>query len=74
MDLSEPRAGHWSGWGPDGSDSSDVIEAWKLYIRDTTDESVEIIIDVTNEGSPIIIDMDVKMYEINNNRITPRRW
>lgn len=71
MELDEPRASYRQGWGPNASDSSDVIAAWTLFLQDMNNKSVSMIFDVTNDGSPIVVGMDVKKYTTTDNLSSP---
>lgn len=73
MSLDEPRAIYSRGWGPNGSDSSDVIAAWSLFMQDMMNQPVEIVFDVTNDESPIIIGMDLKKDTTTDNLTSPPR-
>lgn len=61
IELGETRETYRLGWGPNGSESYDVIQAWKLYLQDMYGETVYITLDVTDDASPVIIGLDAKI-------------
>lgn len=71
MTLDKPKASYRRGWGPNGSDASEVIAAWTLYLQDMNNNPVSIPFDVTNDDSPIVVGMDVKQCTTTNNLCTP---
>lgn len=69
--MDSPRASYRQGWGPNGADSSAIVAAWTLYIQDMNNRSVSLTFDVTKDGSPIIIGMDIKKHTTTNNLTHP---
>lgn len=73
VNLDAPKAQYSRGWGPNSTDPSTIIAAWTMLFQDMDNKAVAITFDVTDDDSPIIVGMDIKMHTITDNIANPPR-
>lgn len=73
LDLHRPRTRYNRRWGPNGTNSSDVIASCTFYLQYINREPVTKILYFTNDDSLAIVGMDIKQHTITDNLATPPR-